>query len=365
MIESRITYTYMIKKGFTLLEILLVIAAIGILAAIVIVAINPNRQLAQTRDAERQVEVNSLAKALDQYLIDNGEYPSSITGSLQEVCAPGGSSGCTDLSIDLVPMYLAAIPVDPQVTGDGSGYSVAVNPVNNAISVRASSAERAEVIAINPLPAPSVFESCLDALNQGQTSDGVYQIDPDGEGGLDAFDAECDMTTDGGGWTLVLNYNHLGGTNPALDVRTTDLPVISTTSLGVDESGSPAWGHAGNALLSEWIVSDIRFYGVTSAHSRVIHFKTSLATCISYFQTGTGDCMGIENTNVELAGHSANIPNAVADYFTDQGDLAMTEFPYWLAGTYHWGIRGLGSRWEVDDYPNDASQSTYHQIWIR
>jgi hypothetical protein len=37
----------------------------------------------------------------------------------------------------------------------------------------------------------------------------------------------------------------------------------------------------------------------------------------------------------------------------------------YLAGTYHWGIRGAGGRWEVDDYPNNATQNTHHQIWVR
>lgn len=124
------------QKGFTLIEILLVVAAIAILAGIVIVAINPAKQLGDTRNAQRRSDVTTILNAAYQYSIDNnGVMPAGIsTSTPTEICSSAvATSSCgalVDLSVLTVnSKYVTAIPGDPQKgTGvsnvNGSGYFI-------------------------------------------------------------------------------------------------------------------------------------------------------------------------------------------------------------------------------------------------
>jgi len=116
--------------GFTLMELLLVIGIIGVLAAMVIIAINPNKQLAQARDAKRRADVNAILNAVYQYAIDHqGILPSGIPSGTtpKQICVTKAAScnGGVDLDV-LTGSYIVAMPTDPHapVNGTGTDYFI-------------------------------------------------------------------------------------------------------------------------------------------------------------------------------------------------------------------------------------------------
>ena len=146
------------RQGFTLLEILLVVAAIAILAGIVIVAINPSKQIGDTRNAQRSSDVNTILNGVYQYTIDsNGNLPTIPTATCallatNEVCkltATGTCSTGVNLSVLTTNQkYLTSMPIDPTVSSaDGTGYYI-TKSANGRVTVCAPSAEQGATISV-------------------------------------------------------------------------------------------------------------------------------------------------------------------------------------------------------------------------
>ncbi len=143
------------RQGFTLIEVLVVIGIIAILAAIVIIAINPRRQFQQANNTQRWSNVNAVLNAVHQYAVEhNGQFPPGINGTAQSVCQSGvASTTCTGASllpIDeyLSPTYLVSLPVDPTcVTANSTCYTIATTSTDRIV-VAAPLAEQGEVVQV-------------------------------------------------------------------------------------------------------------------------------------------------------------------------------------------------------------------------
>lgn len=131
-------------RGFTIIELIIVIAILGILSALILIQVDPARRLHQANNATRWSHVLTITEGIKRYQSDNdsvlpatavaidsdagtvqiiGESVSNCSCAGQSVkAAPCGVSG---LDTDLRP-YLASLPTDP-VTGSANDTRYFVN----------------------------------------------------------------------------------------------------------------------------------------------------------------------------------------------------------------------------------------------
>lgn len=156
------------KKGFTLVELIIVIAVIAVIAAAVFVAIDPARRLHEARNGRRASDITNMLDAIVKYQADNqGVHYSAVSAipagsyviigttadddglctaeaNAADACANVvsgvGTADCADLSA-IGTNYLATVPYDP---GEGSAadasYYISRN-ANNSITVGACDEE--------------------------------------------------------------------------------------------------------------------------------------------------------------------------------------------------------------------------------
>lgn len=138
------------RKGFTLLELLIVMALIAILAGIVIAALNPARQFANARNSTRIAHLNTLMNAISANQAEHSGTFTCATGALPATPTLMGVAATEyDIGPCLVTTYMSSMPFDPSSTGAGwtsvtayeSGYKISQDATDHRITVVAPDAE--------------------------------------------------------------------------------------------------------------------------------------------------------------------------------------------------------------------------------
>lgn len=177
-----------------------------------------------------------------------------------------------------------------------------------------------------------------------------------------------------GNWICVMNYEHLGGTDPESEI----VPQSTFPSLPNGKSDSTtvnSLGTNGELAHVDGIdqygitnIDAIRLEGYTENHSRKMNYFTTNQTAI--------DSVVLDNTQANHAAlrdqatyyddHTTNLPDSGGNETSGNGDRIFGYgFPMYNSGNYHWAMSANGNRWEMDDYPGDASNTTVHRVWVR
>ncbi len=172
--------TNTLKKGFTLVELLIVIAVLAILIAAVIIVLNPGEILAQARDSQRVNDLASLKNSLNLFIIQTG-------GGSPELGSCPNVGRCTGTPAAGKSPFTKSGPLDCATVVDqtvnGSGW----------MDVKFSDLPGGSPVPFLPLD-PRNGETYYYAYACKETPDNVFELD----GRLESAKYRNLMTTDGG-----------------------------------------------------------------------------------------------------------------------------------------------------------------------
>ncbi|MEI6327493.1 MAG: prepilin-type N-terminal cleavage/methylation domain-containing protein [Candidatus Roizmanbacteria bacterium] len=127
------------SRGYSLVEVLVVLGIIAILVTIILVATNPSRQFGLADDAKRKKDVSEVLGAVDRHLLD---AKGTLPGNLAEASVPRritnsvASPTNVDLCFLVTEGYLPKLPRDPSLGADitnclaayDTGYYIVFHP---------------------------------------------------------------------------------------------------------------------------------------------------------------------------------------------------------------------------------------------
>jgi hypothetical protein len=215
----------------------------------------------------------------------------------------------------------------------------------------------------------AIAEDCAQLEAAGVTQDGIYQIDPDGSGGITPFDARCNMTLDDGGWTLVatlsntddqkwsdrrnmerwLDNTSLVSDPPPMtsDGKSKAYGLVQATEMAV-ESEAGAWGT----------------YGNLSGKTLMNRIDDEKGACNQYNDSAATlpvQATNVSSMNRDLIIHPVD-PNANKCVFRNTADPDDSSVFGWKGtddGCQGSGLKGIGTAWQTN-IKNDGGPVTCH-----
>ena len=167
------------KQGFTLIEILIVVAIIAILASVVLVGLGPTQQAG--RDARRLSDIRQVQNALELFYNKCGYYPGTIAAGVCAVGSPGATWTAMGTMLTAAGLGVSSVPGDPS-SNRSYGYAwgtgntayvlgVALESTNNGVfngytapTIPAGATWVTDAVTIKPDPA------CGKALPAGSAT---------------------------------------------------------------------------------------------------------------------------------------------------------------------------------------------------